>query len=74
MLAPARGAGITRELIAEKLGSFGGTAFHLGELDVSSLAPAMHLPVSELKEVRRALVAELDAQLDRVERAVVADR
>ena len=70
LLAPARGAGITRDLIADKLGSFGGTAFHLGALDVSGLAPAMHLPVSELKEMRRALVAALDAQLDRVDREV----
>jgi putative protease len=73
ILAPARGAGITRELITDKLGSFGGTPFHLGELDVSGLAPAMHLPVSELKELRRALVAELDTQLDRVDRVVAAE-
>ena len=70
LLAPARGAGITRELIADKLGSFGGTPFHLGELDLSGLPPAMHLPVSELKELRRALVTELEAQLDLIDRDV----
>ncbi|HEY6037014.1 MAG TPA: DUF3656 domain-containing protein [Kofleriaceae bacterium] len=72
LLAPARGAGLTRDLIADKLGGFGGTAFQLGALDVSGLAPAMHLPVSELKELRRTLVATLDAQLDRVDREVAA--
>ncbi len=59
VLAPARGAGITRELLADKLGGLGGTPFHLGEL-TSHLAPGLHVPVSELKELRRALVAELD--------------
>jgi len=73
LLAPARGVGITRDLIADKLGSFGGTPFHLGELDVSGLAPAMHLPVSELKDLRRTLVAELDAQLDRIDRDVASE-
>jgi putative protease len=69
-LAPARGAGITRELLADKLGSLGGTPFHLGELTLA-LAPGLHVPVSELKELRRALVAELDAHFDRP-RAIVA--
>ncbi|HEY3804816.1 MAG TPA: DUF3656 domain-containing protein [Kofleriaceae bacterium] len=69
-LAPARGAGITRELLADKLGSLGGTPFHLGELTVA-LAAGLHVPVSELKELRRALVAELDAHFDRP-RAIAA--
>jgi putative protease len=73
LLAPARGVGITRDLIADKLGSFGGTPFYLGELDVSALPSGLHLPVSELKEVRRALVAELDLQLDRVDRPVASE-
>ncbi|MEO8846607.1 MAG: DUF3656 domain-containing protein [Kofleriaceae bacterium] len=73
VLAPSRGAGITAELIADKLGSFGGTAFRLGVLDVSGLVPAMHLPVSELKELRRELVAALDPQIDRIDRVVVAE-
>ena len=45
-LAPARGAGITRELLADKLGAFGGTPFHLGDARRSGLAPGLHLPVS----------------------------
>ena len=63
LLQPARAGGITKELLADKLGALGGTAFHLGALDVSQLAPGLHLPVSELKELRRALVAQLDTQL-----------
>jgi putative protease len=73
VLATARGAGLTRELLADKLAAFGGTPFRLGELDTSALGPALHLPVSELKDLRRTLVAELDAQLGRVERVVPAD-
>jgi len=67
-LAPARNAGITSDLVADKLGAFGGTPFRLGSLDVSGLAPAMHLPVSELKELRRTLVAGLETQLDQLDR------
>ncbi len=72
-LSPARSAGITRELLADKLGAFGGTPFHLGAIDLSMLAPAMHLPVSELKDIRRTLVAELAAQLAANERVVARD-
>ena len=71
VLAPARGAGLTPEVLADKLGGFGGTPFHLAALDTSALAPGMHVPVSEIKDVRRRLVAELDAQLGRVERGLV---
>ena len=73
VLAPARGVGITSELIADKLGAFGGTPFRVGRLDVSGLAPAMHVPVSELKELRRELVTALDGQIDRIERAVAVE-
>ncbi len=64
-LQTARGAGLTAELLRDKLGALGGTPFHLGELDTAQLAPGLHLPVSELKEVRRELVTALDAQLTR---------
>ncbi|MBA3391530.1 MAG: U32 family peptidase [Deltaproteobacteria bacterium] len=71
-LAAARGAGLTPEVLADKLGSFGGTAFHFGTLDVAGLATGLHVPVSELKEVRRALVAQLDAAVVRVDRVVAS--
>jgi putative protease len=66
----ARGAGITRELLVDKLGAFGGTPFHLGELDASALPPGLHLPVSELKELRRKLATDLEATVMRVDREV----
>jgi putative protease len=68
-LQPARGAGITRDLLADKLGAFGGTPFHLGELTVE-LAAGLHLPVSELKEIRRQLVPALEAAIARIDRTV----
>lgn len=73
-LQPARGAGLDAALLADKLGGLGGTAFALastgapGGIDAAALPPGLHLPVSELKEVRRALVAALDADLARVDR------
>ena len=73
LLAPARGAGLTREVLADKLGALGGTPFHLAALDVAALAPGLHVPVSELKEVRRQLVAQLDAAIVRVDRHVRAE-
>ena len=69
-LAPARGAGITRELISDKLGALGGTPFHLGELDTRGLAPGLHVPVSELKALRRAIASALDAQIGQTARAI----
>ncbi|MDX2086212.1 MAG: DUF3656 domain-containing protein [Kofleriaceae bacterium] len=70
-LAPARGAGLTPEVLADKLGAFGGTPFHLGDLDTTALAAGLHVPVSELKEVRRCIVSELEAQLGSIERTLV---
>ena len=63
-LAPSRGNGLDDTLLRDKLGSFGGTRYHLTSLDLSSLTPALHLPVSELKAIRRVLVDALDAALD----------
>ena len=72
-LATARGAGITRELLVDKLGGLGGTPFHLRELVVAQLAAGLHLPVSELKEIRRQLVLQLDAAVATVDREVSAE-
>jgi putative protease len=68
-LAAARGAGLGREVLADKLGAFGGTPFRLGSLALA-LDGALHLPVSELKEMRRSIVAQLDAAVARVDRVV----
>jgi putative protease len=70
VLEPARGPGLSRAVIIDKLGALGGTAFHLGAIDTTGLADGLHVPVSELKELRRSVVAELTAALARVERAV----
>jgi putative protease len=73
-LAPATGAGLTRELLLDKLAGFGGTPFSLAELDSAELEAGVFVPPGELKVARRALVAELEATLDRgPSRAVGAD-
>jgi len=55
----AHGDGITRALLAEKLGALGETPYELAGLDATQVAPGLHIPVSELKELRRAIVAAL---------------
>lgn len=72
VLVAARGAGLTEAMLADKLGAFGGTAFHLRSL-TAGLDGALHLPVSELKELRRALVAQLDAAVARVDRTLAPE-
>jgi putative protease len=71
-LAPARGAGLLPSVVIDKLGSLGGTAFHLGSIDTGGLAAGVHVPVSELKELRRAIVARLDAAIAGVPRVVAS--
>ncbi|HEU5076507.1 MAG TPA: DUF3656 domain-containing protein [Polyangiaceae bacterium] len=64
LLEPAsKGEGLSRTLLEAKLAALGGTPFHVTELDVSGLALGLHLPVSELKQLRRALVTRLEAEL-----------
>ncbi|NMO16309.1 U32 family peptidase [Pyxidicoccus fallax] len=65
MLAEARGGGMDAALLRDKLAALGGTPFHLAGLDAAGLAPGLHLPVSELKALRRRLVAELSEQVAR---------
>ncbi len=72
-LQVARGAGLTPEVLAEKLGGFGGTPFHLASIDASSVTAGLHVPVSELKEVRRRIAAELEALVVRVDRTVATE-
>lgn len=69
-LAPARGGGLDEALLRDKLGGLGGTRFHLAALDRDGLAAGLHLPVSALKELRRRLVAALDAAVDRIDRTI----
>jgi len=69
-LTAARGGGLDEALLRDKLGGLGGTRFHLAALDTAGLAAELHLPVSALKELRRRLVAALEAALDRVDRTI----
>ncbi len=71
LLTVARSSGIDDVLLRSKLGAFGGTPFTLESLATSRLDRNLHLPVSELKEMRRAIVADLDSKLTR-ERSVDA--
>jgi U32 family peptidase len=64
-LVPARAAGIDPALLRDKLAALGGTPFHLSALDTSNLAGGLHLPVSQLKSMRRHLVAELTRFIER---------
>ena len=57
------GGGLDHQLLVEKLGALGASPFHLEQLDLDQLAPGLHLPVSELKSLRRKLVLELERQL-----------
>ncbi len=64
-LLAASGAGLTPALLADKLGGLGGTAFHLEDLDASGLPSGLFVPPGALKTLRRALVTELEAALER---------
>lgn len=64
-LQAARGRGLDAELLRDKLGAFGGTPFRLQALDDGGLAPGLHLPASELKELRRDVAQQLLPQLER---------
>lgn len=64
-LQAARGAGLDATLLTDKLAAFGGTPFRLGALDTAALGAGLHLPASELKELRRTLVAALQPPLER---------
>jgi putative protease len=72
LLEPSRGQkGLERALLLDKLGALGGSAFQLEALELARLAPGLHLPVSELKTLRRELVERLEAELAAPERPVL---
>lgn len=61
--AARSGGGLDSSILTEKLAAFGGTPFFVEELDVAELDLGLHLPVSELKQLRRELVQRLEQQL-----------
>jgi putative protease len=63
-LAESSGTGLDEALVRSKLAAFGGTPFRLERLQLGGLARGLHLPVSELKALRRELVAELQSQVE----------
>jgi len=60
-LAAAEKQPLSTERLRDQLGRLGGTPFELGQL-ANHLEGAVHLAVSELNELRRRVVADLDAQ------------
>lgn len=60
-LARAESQPLTTARLRDQLGRLGGTPFTLGDLD-NRLEGAVILPVSELNELRRRVVAELERQ------------
>jgi len=59
-LAAASGAGLGESVLRDKLGRLGGTLWRLAHLDSHGLEPGLHLPVSELNEIRRRIVAAME--------------
>lgn len=72
-LESARSGGLDQALLGEKLGAFGGTPFHVVELDTTQLEAGLHAPVSELKRLRRDLTVQLEAELLRNPYQLLAD-
>ncbi|MEE2643580.1 MAG: DUF3656 domain-containing protein, partial [Myxococcota bacterium] len=62
-LQASTGAGLTDLLLREKLGALGGSPFHLVALDLTGLDAGLHLPVSQLKKLRRTLAQALEEAL-----------
>jgi putative protease len=74
-LTAATGRGLTDELLAEKLGGLGGTAFSLIRLERAALAEGLHVPVTALKSLRRQLCAALESEVfGRVRRTVPLEK
>jgi len=57
----ASGGGLDAAILRDKLGAWGGTPFALRKLDTRGLAPGLHIPVSELKSMRREIAQQLTA-------------
>ena len=62
-LAPASKRALDATQLREQLGRLGASAFALGALDDSGLAPGLFVPVSELNRVRQQAVEQLQERL-----------
>ena len=63
VLQPARGAGLDHTLLQQQLGRLGGSGWQLQRLDVQ-LSGSLFVPVAQLNQLRRDLVAVLDQALE----------
>jgi U32 family peptidase len=70
LLQAAKGVGLLPNVVVDKLGAFGGTPFRLGSITTEGLAAGLHVPISELKELRRVIVQKLCAAIARGDRPV----
>ncbi len=59
-LGAATTAGLDESMLTDKLGALGGSLFHLAALDRAGLAEGLFVAPSELKALRRTLVAALE--------------
>lgn len=62
-LAPASKRSLDMTQLREQFGRLGGTAFKLGAVDISGLAPGLFIPVSELNRLRQEATEQIEEQL-----------
>jgi len=60
ILEKARGRALNHEMLLKQLGRLGGTGCKINTLNTDNLDDQLFLPVSELNQLRRRMVAELD--------------
>lgn len=63
-LRAAQKSGLTATSLAEKFSELANTPFHIANIETQNLASQLFLPLSELKPMRRALVAQIEAALE----------
>jgi U32 family peptidase len=62
-LTASTGSGLSQELLVDKLCAFGSTPFYLAEFNLNNLENQLHLPVSQLKTLRRQLTEILEEKV-----------
>lgn len=64
LLSKSENAGLTHDLLAEKLGRLGNTGFYLKDLNTELLDKGLFLPLSELNALKRSAVELLKAKMN----------
>ncbi len=62
-LVKAQNAGLTEETLREKLTKLGGTCFELNKFTIEELAPGLFISLSELNNLRRKAVEQLEKKI-----------